>query len=102
MDRDLSQPTRVVEGCRESLRLTETREDPPKISQRAERIAQGEPEINGLLVRGALLWQMREGAEGLLEGPHSLAVGRPRQGLVPRLPRVCQGLVPHLSTQGMM
>ena len=45
---------------------------------------------------------MREGAERLLEVPHGLAVGRPRHGLLPRLPAVGQGLVPHLAPQGMV
>ena len=45
---------------------------------------------------------MREGTERLLEVPHGLAVGRPRHGLLPRLPAVRQGLVPHLAPQGMM
>ena len=45
---------------------------------------------------------MREGTERLLEVPHGLAVGRPRQGLLPRLPAVRQGLVPHLAPQGMV
>ena len=49
-----------------------------------------------------VLRQMREGAERLLEGPHGLAVGRPRQGLLPRLPAVRQGLLPHLPPQGMV
>ena len=31
-----------------------------------------------------------------------LAVGRPRHSLLPRLPAVCQGLVPHLAPQGMV
>ena len=52
--------------------------------------------------RVALLRQMREGAERLLEVPHGLAVGRPRHGLLPRLPAVRQGLVPHLPPQGMV
>jgi hypothetical protein len=49
---------------------------------------QGKPEIDSLLACMALLWQMREGTQRLLEGPHGLAVGRPRQGLLPRLPTV--------------
>ena len=43
-----------------------------------------------------------EGAERLLEVPHGLAVGRARHGLLPRLPAVRQGLVPHLAPQGMV
>ena len=45
---------------------------------------------------------MREGTERLLEIPHGLAVGRPCHGLLPRLPAVRQGLVPHLAPQGMV
>ena len=73
-----------------------------QIARWTERQAQGEPEIDGLLARVARLRQMREGTERLLEVPHGLAVGRPRQGLLPRLPAVRQGLVPHLAPQGMV
>ena len=51
---------------------------------------------------GALLRQMRQGAERLLEIPHGLAVGRLRHGLLSRLSAVRQGLVPHLPPQGMV
>ena len=73
-----------------------------EVTGRQERRAQGKPEIDGLLDGVALLRQMREGTERLLEIPHGLAVGRPRHGLLPRLPAVRQGLVPHLPPQGMM
>ena len=52
--RDLSQPTRVVEGRREGLGLAQIRQDTPKVARRQERRAQGEPEIDGLLARVAL------------------------------------------------
>jgi hypothetical protein len=42
------------------------------------------------------MWQ---GTEGLLEVPDSLGVGRTRQGLLTRLPKVRQGSVPHLPSQ---
>ena len=45
---------------------------------------------------------MREDTERLLEAPHGLTVGRPRHSLLPRLPAVRQGLVPHLAPQGMV
>jgi hypothetical protein len=45
---------------------------------------------------------MREGTQRLLEVSHGLAVGRPRHGLLPRLPAIRQGLVPHLAPQGMV
>ena len=51
-DRDLSQPTRVVEGRCEGLGLAQIRQDTPKVARRQERRAQGEPEIDGLLARG--------------------------------------------------
>ena len=40
-----------------------------------ERRAQGESEINGLLVRVARLRQMRQNAERLLKIPYGLTVG---------------------------
>src|SRR5712691_7543900 len=45
---------------------------------------------------------MLEGTERLLEVPYSLAMSRSRQGLLPRLPAVCQGLGPYLTLQGMV
>src|SRR5262245_22488894 len=45
---------------------------------------------------------MREGTERLLEIPHSLTVGRPRHSLLPRLPAIRQGLLPHLAPRGMV
>src|SRR5262245_57100078 len=45
---------------------------------------------------------MLEGTEGLLEGPYSLAIGRPFQSLLPSLPRVGQGLVPRLPAEGVV
>jgi hypothetical protein len=46
MDRDLSQPPRVVERRREGFRLVERHEDTAKRAERAERRAQGEAQIN--------------------------------------------------------
>jgi hypothetical protein len=64
------------------------RQDALKIAERAERCAQGESDVDGLLECVALLQKMWEGAERLLEVPHGLAVGRPRYDLLPRLPAV--------------
>ena len=49
---------------------------------------QGKSEIDGLLTHVALLRQMREGTERLLEIPHGITVGRPHHGLLSRLPAV--------------
>src|SRR5262249_32197495 len=54
-DRDLAEATRIVEGFREGLRLTQTGQYPLKLPERAERRAQGEPEIDSLLTRGTLV-----------------------------------------------
>jgi hypothetical protein len=89
MDRDLSQPTRVIEGCSKGLGLPQSRQDTPRVTRRKECRMQGKPEVAGLLTRGALLRQMREGTQRLLDVPHGLAVGRLRQSLVPCLPAVC-------------
>jgi hypothetical protein len=64
--------------------------------------AQGEPEINGLLMCVAPCRQMCEGVERLLKVAYGFAVCRPRQGLAPCLSTVCQGFVPHLATQGVV
>jgi hypothetical protein len=53
-ERDLSLPMRVFEGRCKSLGLTQTRQDTPKGARRKERIAQGEPEVDGLLARDML------------------------------------------------
>src|SRR5688572_21732140 len=92
----------VVEGRRKGLSLVQVCQDTLQVVSRLERRAQGEPEIDGLLARGALLWQMREGTEGLFEVPYSLTVRRARQGLLPRLPAILQSLVPHLASQSVM
>src|SRR5262249_6578380 len=102
IDRDLAQATRVVEGHSEGFGLVQMYHSTSKLTNRSKRRAQGEPEIVGLLAGVALLWQMRKGTECLLEGPHGLAVGRPRYSLLPRLSAVYQGLVPHLPPSGMV
>src|SRR4030095_13355619 len=62
-DRDLSQPTRVVEGYREGLGLAQICHSVPQVATWVERRAQGEPEIDGLLARVPHLRQMRESME---------------------------------------
>ena len=101
-ERDLPLPSRIVQGRRERLGLGQHRQEPRKVAEWAEGRAQGKAEIDGLLTRVARLWQMRQDTERLLEGAHRLAVGRARHGLLTRLPEICQGLVPYLTSQGMV
>jgi hypothetical protein len=89
-------------GLREGLGLAQQGQDAPIVTQRPERRAQGDAEIDGLLACVALLRQMREGTERLLEGPHGLTVGRSCHGFLSRLPTVYQGLGPHLAPEGMV
>ena len=99
---DLSQPTRVVEGRHEGLGLAQIPRHASRVLERAEGYAQGEPEVDGLLEGVAPLRQVGERAERLLKGPCGLAGGRARHGLLPRLPAIRHGLVPHLAPQGMV
>jgi hypothetical protein len=101
-ERDLSQPPMVVESHREGFSLMQSRQATRIITERAEGRAQGEAEINGLLPGVALLRQMREGAERVLEVAHGLAIGRLHYGLLPRLSAIHQGLVPHLALGEMV
>jgi hypothetical protein len=101
-DRDLAQPTRVVEGCGQGLGLAQIGHNASHEASRVERCTQGEPEIDGLLSRVASCWQIREGAKRLLEVAHGLAVGRPRQGFLAGLATVQQGFVPYLAPPGVV
>src|SRR5215510_11787892 len=92
----------VVKSHRKGLCLAQSRQDTPKIAERAECRAQGETEIDGLLTCVAPVGEMLEGAERLLEVPCCLAVDRLCQGLLPCLPAVCQGLLPYFPPQGMV
>jgi hypothetical protein len=97
--RDVSQSTRIVEGFREGLSLTQRRQDAPKAPRGQQCRAQGESEINGQLACVALRWQVGQDAERLLVIAFRLAVDRPCQGLFPRLLAVCQRLLPHLTPE---
>ena len=72
--RDPSQASTVVEGRRKRLGLAQDCQDTPRAARRSECRAQSKPEIDGLLARLALLWQLLEGAECLLEGRDGLAI----------------------------
>jgi len=87
---------------RERLRFPQMRQDTCRVTQRKQRIAQGQPEIKGLLAPVARLWQMRQGTERLLEARYGLAMGRPCHGLLSRLPAIDQRLSPHFTPEGMM
>ena len=60
--------------------------------------AQGEPEVDRLLLRLALGRQMLQGMQRLVEIPHSLMVSRARHGSFPGLSEIRQSFIPDLPT----
>jgi len=68
----LSQPGLIVKRSRQGLGLTQQDEAPPVLSQWRQRAIQSEAEIDGQSPDVAVLGQVREGLEGLLEGGHRL------------------------------
>ena len=96
------QPRLVVEGLGEGCRLTEGVEHLPDVSEYQERRPQVESEVDGLLLRGTALREMREGCQGLLDARHNLSQGRTRERLGTGLPTVRHGLVPDLASEGML
>ena len=71
---DLREPTLVAQGGGEGFGLAEAIEDSPELSQRPERIAKVEPEIDGLLDGGAIFRQVLHSRQGLLKQRDRLPV----------------------------
>ena len=92
----------VVEGLGEGCSLAQVVEHLPDFSECPERTPQVEPEVDGLLLRGAALREMLEGCQCLLEARHGLSKGRTRERLGTGLPTVRHGLVPDLAPEGML
>ena len=75
---------------------------PPILSQLAQRASQREAEIDGQHPGVAVLGQVREGLESLLEGGHRLAERSAVPGPSASLLIVGHGLVPHFAPQGVV
>ncbi len=67
-----------------------------------QRVAQLEPQIDGLLAPRAILGQMGESLQRLLEVRDRLEMSRARGGLGAGLARVLDRLLPELSSRGVM
>jgi len=80
IDGDLPQPPSIVQDLSEGLRLTQADEDPPVLSERHERIAQVEVQIDGLLARVTRFWKMLQGPQRLLKTRDRLTVARTLHG----------------------
>ena len=92
----------VAQGLGEAFRVAQIVEEQPEFSERHQGLLQVKPEIDGLCQRVAVLGEVMQGHQRLLEGGHRLAVGRARQRPGPGLPAVGHGLVPHLAPEGMV
>jgi hypothetical protein len=97
-----SQPGPIVERPGQGLGLTQQGEAPPMLSQCVQWFIQSEAQLEGQSPGVAVLGEVREGLEGLLEGGHRLAecgaVVSPGASLL----TVGDGPVPHLIPQGMV
>ena len=87
----------IVEGHRQGFGLTQTRQNALGVERWQECRAQGQPEVDRLLVRLALRRQMRQGMQRLVEIPHSLMVRRARHGSFPGLSEICQSFIPDFT-----
>jgi hypothetical protein len=72
------------------------------LCQWGQRASQSEAEFDGPHLGVAVLGQVCEGLEGLLEGGHSLAERGTVPGLATGLLTVGHGLGPHLASQGVV
>jgi hypothetical protein len=78
----------IAERLGEGLGLAQAFEDRSVVSEHKERIAQVEPEIDGLLQGITTFREMLQSAQRLLEARHCLSVGRARLRLGASLPVV--------------
>src|SRR3989441_5827468 len=99
---DPSQPALIADLLGENLTFAKVIEDSLELSERVERIAKLQQEINPLLDRSSALREMPESFERLLEARDCFPVGRARGGLRPGLTEVGDGLVPDLAPEGMV
>ena len=98
----LAQPGPIVTRPGQGLGLAQQGEAPPMLSQRAQHAYQNEADIEGQPPGVAVLGQVRQGLEGLLEGGHRLTEGGAVVGRDTSLLAVGDGLVPHLAPHGMV
>jgi hypothetical protein len=101
-DGDPSQPARIVQGFCQRFGDAHVVQDALKLPEAKACTVQGKPQIDGLLTQRALFRQMLKGRQSLFVTAHGCARRRALHGLCPSLPAVHQGLVPQLSTDGMV
>ena len=72
---DPPQPTLIAQSLGEGLGLAQVFEDWSMVSERKERVAQVEPEIDGLFQGVTIFWEMLQCSQCLLKVGHSLTKG---------------------------
>jgi hypothetical protein len=97
-----SQSGLVVERPGQDLGLAQQGEAPPILSQLGQRAIHSEAEFDGQHPGVAVLGQVIESLEGLLEGGQRLAECGAVPGPVASLLAADHGLAPHLPPQGMV
>src|SRR2546422_5707400 len=99
---DPSQPALIADLLGENLTFAKVIEDSLELSERVERIAKLQQEINPLLDRSSALREMPEGFERLFKARDGFPIGRAGGGLRPGLAGIGDGLVPDLAPEGMV
>src|SRR5262245_65681177 len=99
---DPPQSTLIAQSLGEGLGLAQVFEDRPAVSECKERIAQVEPEIDGLLNDVTTFREMLQSAQRLLEARHRLAIDGTRLRPGARLPIVAERFIPALPPEGML
>src|SRR3989441_4369293 len=98
----LPEPALIVQGRSLSLGVAEVIEDPFRLAERMQRVAEIEADIDCTLDHLAALRKVLEGAQGLLEACHGLPVGGARRCGTPGLLEVPHRLLPRVSSESMM
>src|SRR5439155_12901240 len=99
---DPPEPTAVVEGRGQSFRFAQVGGDALAFSERMQRTAQGDPDIDGLLARLVRERKVLQSLERLFQKRHSFPVGRLGVDFGARLPAVGDGLLPYFTSAGVI
>ena len=99
---DPSEPSLIAKLLGQAFGVAEMPEAGLEVTERPERVSEGEANVDGLLQRRRRLGKMAQGHQRLLEVGCRLAVGRPCEGFGPGLSQVRHRLLPHLAPEGVV
>src|SRR4029450_762410 len=92
----------IAERLSERGSLTQESKGSPPVFQLCPRIAQVQPEIDGLCTRGATVREPLQDLQGLLIASYRLLIRRTRFCLSTCLPQVGKRFVPDFASEGMI